>query len=287
MRNARDLAVLNSVSSAVAKVDGVESVNSITQPDGERLAPASIAAQLGRIAKGLDKADRKLKDGEPGLERLVTGSEKFGDGIGQVADGSGKAQNGAGKLGEGSRRLTGGLDKSADGSADAADGSRKLRDGADELAVGLRTAHDQVAIAVDGMGQIVQALTADPVCTADPICKRSRESSTRSTPGSATSCCQAWPRLPTAPPAFSPTATAIWPRAWTGSPAGCVRRSVGSARIASGQEQLSSKLGELSGTETLAQKSEGLSPALGKLQAQTKKLQSGLDDSGDYLPGRA
>ena len=283
MRNARDLAVLNSVSTAVAKVDGVETVNSITQPEGERLEPASIAAQLGRIAKGLNTADRKLKEGEPGLERLVTGSDKLGDGIGQVADGAGQAQNGAGKLSEGSRRLTGGLDKSAAGSKEAADGSRKLRAGADELAAGLRTAHDQVAIAVDGMGQIVQALTADPVCTADPICKRSREGLRQIYTGQRD---QLLPGLDKAADGAARIADGNGDLA-TGLDqltSGLRQAQRGSARIASGQEQLSSKLGDLSdGTDTLAQGAQSISPALGKLQAQTKKLQSSLDDSGDYL----
>ncbi|MGA8845287.1 MAG: MMPL family transporter, partial [Nocardioides sp.] len=68
MANTRDLAVLNSISTAVTKVDGVDQVRSITQPAGKRLKPASIANQLGRLAKGLDKADRKLESAEPGLE---------------------------------------------------------------------------------------------------------------------------------------------------------------------------------------------------------------------------
>jgi RND superfamily putative drug exporter len=283
MRNARDLAVLNSVSTSVAKVDGVESVNSITQPDGERLAPASIAAQLGRIAKGLHTADRKLQKGEPGLERLVTGSDKLGDGIGQVADGAGQAQDGADKLSQGSRRLTGGLEKSADGTKQAADGARKLRAGADELAAGLRTAHDQVAIAVDGMGQIVQALSADPVCTADPICKRSREGLRQIYTG------QRDQLLPGLAKAADGAATIAGGNGDLAAgldelASGLRQAQRGSARITSGQQLLGSKLGELSnGTDTLAQGAQGISPALGELQAQTKKLQSGLDDSGDYL----
>jgi RND superfamily putative drug exporter len=283
MRNTRDLAVLNSVSTAVAKVDGVESVNSITQPDGKRLAPASIAAQLGRIADGLHKADRKLKEGEPGLERLVTGTDELGDGIGQVADGAGQAQGGAGKLSQGSRRLTGGLDKSADGTKQAADGSRKLRAGADELSVGLRTAHDQVAIAVDGMGQIVQALTADPLCTADPICKRSREGLREIHTGQRD---ELLPGLAKAADGAAMIADGNGDLAagLDKLASGLRQAERGSARIASGQQQLSSKLGQLAdGTDTLAQGAQGISPALGEFQTQTKRLQSSLNDSGDYL----
>ena len=97
MANTRDLAVLNSISTAVAKVDGVDQVRSITQPVGERLEPAYIAAQLGKLAKGLHKADRKLESGEPGLDRLASGAGDLGDALDQVSAGAGKAQDGAGR----------------------------------------------------------------------------------------------------------------------------------------------------------------------------------------------
>lgn len=283
MRNARDLAVLNSVSTAVAKVEGVETVNSITQPDGKRLAPASIAAQLGRIAKGLNTADRKLKKGEPGLERLASGTDDLGDGMSKVADGAGKAQDGAGKLAQGSRRLTGGLGKAADGTQRAASGSRKLRDGAASLAAGLRTAHDQVSVAVGAMGQIVTALSADPVCTADPICKRSREGLRRIYRG------QRDQLLPGLARAADGAARIAEGNGQLGAgldkvTSGLRQAQRGSARIASGQQLLGTRLGQLStGTDKLTTGAQGISPAIGQLLTQTKKLQSGLDQSGNYL----
>lgn len=283
MANARDLAVLNAVSTAVAKVDGVASVSSITQPDGKRLAPASIAAQLGRLAKGLNTADRKLREGEPGLERLATGSDQLGDGIGKVADGAGKAQDGAVKLSQGSRRLTGGLDQAANGTQRAASGSRKLRDGAASLAAGLRTAHDQVSAAVDAMGQIVTALTADPVCTADPICKRSREGLDRIYRGQRD---QLLPGLARAADGATRIAEGNGQLAagLDKLTSGLRQAQRGSARIASGQQLLGAKLGQLAdGTDKLAQGAQRISPAIGQLQAQTARLQTGLDQSGGYL----
>ena len=283
MRNTRDLAVLNAVSTAVAKVDGVRSVNSITQPDGKRLAPASIAAQLGRIATGLNTADRKLKQGQPGLTRLATGTDQLGTGISKVADGAGKAQGGAGKLAQGTRRLTGGLDKAAGGTARAADGARKLRDGSASLAAGLRTAHDQTATAVDGLRQIVTALTADPVCTADPICKRSREGLDRIYQGQRD---QLLPGLARAADGAARIAGGNGQLAagMDKLSSGLRQAQRGSARIASGQQLLGTKLGQLAdGTSKLAQGAEGISPAIGQLQTQTKKLQTGLDQSGNYL----
>ncbi len=53
-----------------AAIDGADQVRSITQPTGTSLKPASIANQLGKLAQGLRKADRKLEAGAPGAERL-------------------------------------------------------------------------------------------------------------------------------------------------------------------------------------------------------------------------
>ena len=71
--------------------------------------------------------------------------------------------------------LTDGLGRAAKNTRGAAQGARRLQTGAATLATGLQTAHDQVSIAVDGIDLIVQALNRDLLCTADPICRRSRE----------------------------------------------------------------------------------------------------------------
>jgi RND superfamily putative drug exporter len=283
MANTRDLAVINSVSTAMTKVDGVDQVRSITQPAGKRLEPASIANQLGKLANGLHKAEGKLESGEPGLERLASGAGDLGDALDLVSTGAGKAQDGAGKLSDGSSRIAGGLRKAADRTDLAAAGARRLRDGAAALAAGLRTAHDQVTQAVEGIGMIVEALEGDPICTADPICKRSREGLRKIYTGQRD---QLLPGLAQAATGADRLAAGDG-RLATGLDqlaAGLRRAQSGSDRIADGQALLSEKLGDLGGgTDRLATGAAGIAPGIEQLLTQTEKLRDGLDDSGDYL----
>ncbi|MDI6912552.1 MMPL family transporter [Nocardioides sp.] len=297
MANTRDLAVLNSVSIALAKVDGVDQVLSITQPAGQPLRPASIANQLGELASGLRMADRKLESGEPGLQRLASGAGDLGGGLDKVSIGAGKAQDGARKLSNGSRRIGDGLGKATDRTGQAADGARQLRDGARRLrdgaaglAAGLRTAHDQVAEAVEGLGMIVEALEGDPICTADPVCNRSREGLRKIYSGQRD---QLLPGLARAAAGAEKLASGDG-RLATGLDqvadgldqlaAGLRRAQSGSNRVAAGQALLSEKLGELeSGTGRLATGADGIAPGIEQLLTQTEKLRDGLDDSGDYL----
>ncbi|RYY11469.1 MAG: hypothetical protein EON55_14210, partial [Alphaproteobacteria bacterium] len=74
MRNPQDLASLNTVSRAIAKVPGVSSVRSITQPAGEPLPQARISNQLASLAKNLRKVDRELSSAQPGLSKLGDGA---------------------------------------------------------------------------------------------------------------------------------------------------------------------------------------------------------------------
>ncbi|MCR1785626.1 MMPL family transporter [Nocardioides carbamazepini] len=283
MANTRDLAVLNAVSTAVAKVDGVDQVRSITQPAGRRLKPASIANQLGRLAEGLHQADRKLESGEPGLEQLASGSGDLADALDQVSSGAGKAEDGAAELSNASKRIASGLGQAAERTGQAADGARQLRDGAATLAAGLRTAHDQVAQAVDGLGMIVEALEDDPICTTDPVCRRSREGLRTIYAGQRD---QLLPGLAEAAAGADKVAAGDG-RLATGLDqlaAGLRQAESGSNRIADGQAQLSDKLGELEGgTDRLVTGAAGIAPGIEQLLTQTEQLRDGLDDSGNYL----
>lgn len=283
MANTKDLAVLNAVSVAVGKVAGVSEVRSITQPEGTRLKPASIAEQLGRLAAGLKQADRKLDSGEPGLRRLAGGADDLGAALGEVSTGAGKAQRASGKLSAGNRRLAGGLDRAAIGTGEAADGAARLRGGAAALAAGLRTAHDQVGEAVRALGMIVTALDGDPLCTADPICNRSREGLRKIHQGQRD---RLLPGLARAADGAARIAAGNG-RLATGLDQltdGLRQARRGSARIAEGQALLGTKLGELSdGTKRMADGAQGIAPGIAQLLDQTQRLQRGLDSGGDYL----
>lgn len=283
MANTRDLAVINAVSTAVTKVDGVDRVRSVTQPMGTRLKPASIASQLGELATGLHRAESELQSGEPGLENLLEGTGDLGDALDQISTGAGNAADGAHGLSQGSNRIADGLGQAADRTGQAAGGARRLRDGADALAAGLRTAHDQVSQAVDGLGMIVQALEGDPICTADPICRRSREGLRQIYTGQRD---QLLPGLARAARGAERIASGDGELAkgLDQLAAGLRQAGSGSKRIATGQALLGRKLGELeSGSSRLATGASGIAPGIQRLLTETVRLRKGLDASGDYL----
>lgn len=283
MRNSRDLAVLNAVSIAVSKVPGVDLVRSITQPSGTPLRPAVIADQLGTLATGLAKADRELEDGRPDLERLASGTDDLGGALGRVSQGAGRAAAGAGRLGDGTGRLAHGIGRAAAATAQAAGGADRLQAGAGRLAAGLETTHDRVATAVDALDQIVRALDADVVCSADPVCSRARKGLRQIASGQRD---QLLPGLAEA------AAGARRLQDGTGGLAGGLdqlssgleRARAGSVRIADGQRLLAGKLGELaSGTGRISDGTDALATGVHQLLGQTGRLQKGLGRSAGYL----
>lgn len=283
MRNPKDLAVLNEVSRAVAKVDGVTGVRSITQPAGEPLEPASIARQLKRLANGLGRASDGLDEGQPGLERLSSGSTQLADAIGQVAEGTDRAHDGVGRLVNGSGDLTDGLGRATENTRDAARGARRLQAGAAALGTGLQTAHDQVSIAVNGIDMIVQALNRDLLCTADPICRRSREGLAEIHRGMKNEL------LPGLQESANGAARIAGGQ---GDLAGGLDRLVsglnqaerGADRITEGQRLLRTRLGQMAdGTSQIAENAEALSPGIEDLIRQTNQLAKNLQTSESYL----
>jgi RND superfamily putative drug exporter len=283
MRNPKDLAVLNEASRAVAKVDGVTSVRSITQPAGTPLKPASIARQLKSLAKGLGHASDGLEQGQPGLERLSSGSTQLADAIDQVADGADRAHDGVGRLVTGTNDLADGLDSAAQNTRAAVQGARRLQTGAATLATGLQTAHDQVGIAVEGIDLIVQALNRDLLCTADPICHRSREGLAEIHRGLKN---ELLPGLQEAANGAARIANG------QGDLAGGLDRLVagmnhakrGADRITEGQRLLRTRLGQMAdGTHQIAGNAEALAPGIDELISQTSVLAENLQRSESYL----
>ncbi|TWG96017.1 RND superfamily putative drug exporter [Nocardioides sp. J9] len=283
MRNPKDLAVLNEVSRAVAKVDGVTGVRSITQPAGTPLKPASIARQLKRLANGLGRASDGLEEGQPGLERLSSGSTQLADAIDQVANGADQAHDGVGQLVSGTNDLTDGLGRAAKNTRGAAQGARRLQTGAATLATGLQTAHDQVSIAVDGIDLIVQALNRDLLCTADPICRRSREGLAQIHRGLKN---ELLPGLQKAANGAARIARGQGRLAGglDSLVAGLNQAKKGSKQITKGQRILRTRLGQMAdGTNQIAGNAEAFAPGIEELISQTSVLAENLERSESYL----
>ena len=170
LRNARDLATLDNATRAVARVDGVGSVRSFTQPTGDRIAQASIPYQLGQVGDGLTQGRDKLAAGSGGIAQLDQGAQQLTAGGAQLAAGAHTAEGATDQLIAGLEQERTGLGQAVAGAGGAQTGSQQLRDGARQLAAGLRTARSGVSVAVDGLTQALAyfAVSADPSCHVVP-----------------------------------------------------------------------------------------------------------------------
>lgn len=283
LRNPADLAALNTLSAALAKVPGVSSVRSVTQPAGTPIPQAAISSQLATLADKLRSADRNLASGQPGLEQLRGGSSALADGTRQLADGTHQAQQAVTQFVDGLDRLSTGLAEGSTKTRDAAEGAGQLRAGAQQLAGALQLAHDQTAQAVDGLGTIVTALRGDGLCTVDPVCNRARTGLVTIYDAQHD---QLLPGLQRAADAAGRIATG------TGTLAdglatlhnGLVQAQQGSAELAAGQRTFATKLDELSaGTQKLADGAAQLPSGIQKLIDETGRLSTGLRSASGYL----
>lgn len=183
LRNARDLALLERAAASAEQQPGVVLVRGITRPLGRPIEQASLSHQSGIVGERLGRAGERLEDGEDGARRLVDGAEQLSNGADRLASGSGRlaggarqAAGGAGRIADGTGDLAAGIDRLLDGAEAATRGTGGLRAGADELATGLEAAADQVAVAVDGLGMVYDALaTRSLTCGLDPACRQARD----------------------------------------------------------------------------------------------------------------
>lgn len=283
MRNPQDLASLNTLSRAIAKVPGVSAVRSITQPAGEPLTEARISNQLAALATNLRKADRELSSAQPGLGKLSNGASDLADGTSKLADGSAQAVDGVDQFIKGLDDLQQGLGTAAEKTGTAADGSGTLASATAKLARGLQTAHDQAAISVDGLQSIHRALARDVLCTVDPVCNRAREGLKRIADGQNA---QLLGGLQDAADAASRIASGQGSLT-TGLEqlqAGLTRAERGSSQLADGQRVFQGKLAELAtGSRRLADGTGKLEPGIDELANQTTELTDGLNQAGSYL----
>jgi len=283
MRNPQDLASLNTLSRAVAKVPGVSSVRSITQPAGEPLTQARISTQLATLAKNLRRADRELTSAQPGLDKLSDGTRDLAAGTDKLADGSAQAIGGVDQFIRGLDDLQQGLGTAAEKTATAADGSETLAGATAELARGLQTAHDQAAVSVDGLQTIYRALARDVLCTVDPVCNRARQGLKKIADGQES---QLLGGLQEAADGAERIASGqgSLTRGLEQLQAGLARAERGSGQLADGQRVFQDKLAELAtGSRKLADGTDKLEPGIKELANQTTELTDGLDQAGTYL----
>jgi RND superfamily putative drug exporter len=283
MRNPHDLATLEQLTRTISKVRGVTAVRSVTEPNGKPIPQASLAHQVGAIADQLATAQQRLSQGTGGISRLSSGAGQLSAGAGQLSNGADRAAGAVDLFITGLSAETSGLTQAADGTDKAHSGATQLAQGAAQLAAGLQAAHDQTAEAVTGLHLILIKLTADPLCTADPICHGARQGLTTIYQGEHA---QLLPGLQRAADAARQIAggNAQLADGLRRLHTGLVQARDGAKRLTDGQRAFRDRLGQLAdGAGVLANGAAQLPAGLDRLITVTGQLGRGLGTAASYL----
>lgn len=283
MRDSRDLATLEQLTRTIGKVPGVTAVRSVTEPNGRPIPQASLAHQVGAIADQLATAHQRLSQGTGGINRLSTGAGQLADGAAQLSNGADRAGGAVDLFISGLSAETSGLTHAADGADNARSGAARLAQGAAQIAAGLQAAHDQTAEAVTGLHLILDKLTADPLCTADPICHGARQGLSAIYQGEHA---QLLPGLQRAADAARQIAGGNTQLAdgLRRLHSGLVQARNGAQRLTDGERTFRDRLGQLAdGAGMLADGAAQLPAGLDRLTTVTGQLGRGLGTAATYL----
>jgi len=298
MRSAENLAAIERASDAVARIDGIREVRSITRPKGETIDEASVGYQAGEVGEELDDAGDEIADGSDDMQDLVDGADELDEGAGKLDDGAERfskemddSVEGVQKLLDGSSELRRGLKALHDGAGDARAGSAALRAGADRMADSLEQGADQAQVAVDGLGVAYDALaTKSLTCNVDPACRAARDGIKQIYEAERD---QLVPGMRQAAAAARQIANgnASLSNGVAQLEAGLARARDGASRMHHGHEEMASKVDDLEkGVKKLNDATDKLTEGTGKVADGTeeagdsmKDLEDGLTEASDYL----
>lgn len=283
LRNPRDLAALEAAARAVAQVDGVESVRTVTRPLGEPIAEASVGHQAGIVGDRLGDAAQEVEAGRDGTGQLVAGAEELASGADQLATGAEEAADGSRQLASGTDELRAGLRALVNGAARAEIGAGQLEAGADELATGLHSGHTEAQRAVDGLERVYDALRQSPICGLDPYCRRARDGVRQIWEAERDQLVPGLLSAAQGADALSDGADDL-EGGLAELHAGLAEAGSGADQLSSGQDELGAGLRQLAdGAEELATGGDQVAAGTREVDAAFAELTGGLDEAADYL----
>ena len=166
-----------SLSAEIEKVDGVETVRSITRPTGDVIDELYVDQQLGLMADGLGEARDGIGEVQAGLTEVQTNlnaiSEQAGNagGLGEAAEGLGQINQQLGQVSQGLQQtgnipqtvgaltqISGGLEEIQQGLAGAAGQTAELGAGLAQLANGIGASNDGLAEIQTGLTEAVDMM---------------------------------------------------------------------------------------------------------------------------------
>ena len=281
------LAVIEQAAATINRLPGITAVRGITRPAGTPIPQAELSNQLARVGTKLGNAGDQLTGSGSGVSRLANGADRLADGSQQVSHGAHRATDAVDVFLAGLAQEHRGLAAAVDGTGDARGGAETLAAGAHQLAGALRSAHRQTKVAVSGLGSIYRALSADQVCTADPICATSRAGLRRIWLGERDELLPGLHKAANAAQRIS-VGDARLADGLHDLQTGLQKAAKGVEQLAAGEREFQRKLGRLAGgAGALANGANQLPPGVHDLTQAADKLARGLGKASSYLKGTA
>lgn len=160
-----------SLSAEIEKIDGVETVRSITRPTGDVIDELYVDEQLGLLAEGLGEARDGIGEVQDGLTEVQTNltaiSEQAGNagGLNEAAEGLGQINQQLGQVSQGLQQ-TGNIPQTVGALTQISAGLQEIQQGlagaagqTAELSAGLTQLADGVGASTDGLAEIQSGLT--------------------------------------------------------------------------------------------------------------------------------
>ena len=154
------LALADSISTQLEKMDLVDKVRSVTRPTGDSIEDLYIAKQaetleeglgegkegIDKISEGLEGAGNELKKSEPqlnkatgGINDLIKGTNEIKSGIGEIQTNLEKVENGIRQGSAGSDQIKAGLESAKSGAEELLAAHKKLQSGYESAETNLTT----------------------------------------------------------------------------------------------------------------------------------------------------
>lgn len=165
------------LSKEIKKIDGVETVRSITRPTGDVIDGLYVDEQLGLMADGLGEARDGLGEVQAGLTEVQTNLSAIADqagnagGLNEAAAGLGQINQQIGQVSQGLQvtgnipqtvgaltQISGGLSEIQQGLAGAAGQTAELSAGLTQLAEGVGASNDGLAEIQNGLTEVVEMM---------------------------------------------------------------------------------------------------------------------------------
>ncbi|WP_028777143.1 MMPL family transporter [Shimazuella kribbensis] len=154
MENNDALGVIDTITNSIKGISGVQSVRSITQPQGKPIDQFYIRTQSAEVTKGISAS-------RDGVNSIKNGLDKMQDGL-KGADFSevNKLADGTAQLQSGYEQIAFAMNKVSSGMSSGASGAQEIQVGISKLHQGLANIASQTAKVSGGLTQIQQGYTS-------------------------------------------------------------------------------------------------------------------------------